>query len=135
MIKQVIIVRTDLNMRTGKKMAQAAHASMAFITNRLQFGCPIVGLEDNYITSGIGNFSSMEESWIKGSFTKIVVGAGSEQELRDLQKQAQEANIEAHLITDNGLTEFKGVPTVTALALGPDLAYKLDPITGHLKLL
>jgi hypothetical protein len=36
-IKQVIVIRKDLKMRRGKECAQAAHASMAFITRRLSF--------------------------------------------------------------------------------------------------
>jgi len=32
-------------------------------------------------------------------------------------------------------TEFHGVPTNTCLAIGPDLAEKIDSITGDLELL
>ena len=35
-IKQVIVMRHDLKMRRGKQIAQGAHASMAFLTRRLQ---------------------------------------------------------------------------------------------------
>jgi PTH2 family peptidyl-tRNA hydrolase len=38
------------------------------------------------------------------------------------------------VITDSGRTEFCGVPTRTCLALGPDLASKIDAITGTLEL-
>jgi peptidyl-tRNA hydrolase len=44
---------------------------------------------------------------MKGSFAKIVVGCNSEQELFDLQKQADEEGIVNALILDNGNTEFK----------------------------
>ena len=33
MIKQVIVMRRDLNMRKGKMVAQGAHASMAVLLN------------------------------------------------------------------------------------------------------
>ena len=128
MNKQVIVLRRDLNMRLGKSCSQAAHASMAFMTKRLM-------LFKTVPTIGSLELSPEEKEWIKGTFTKIVVGAGSEQELRDLQAKALEAGLEAHLITDNGLTEFAGVPTVTALAIGPAHEDKINPITGHLKLL
>jgi len=39
------------------------------------------------------------------------------------------------LITDSGKTEFHGQPTRTCLAIGPDVADKIDPITGQLELL
>ncbi len=35
---------------------------------------------------------------------------------------------------DEGATEFAGVPTVTALAVGPDYSDLLDPVTGWLDL-
>lgn len=31
MVKQVIIIRTDLNMRKGKMIAQGAHASVNYL--------------------------------------------------------------------------------------------------------
>lgn len=37
-------------------------------------------------------------------------------------------------ITDVGRTEFNGVPTITALAIGPNKSEDIDKITGHLKL-
>ena len=44
-------------------------------------------------------------------------------------------NVECHVITDNGTTEFNGIPTKTCLALGPDKAEILDKVSGHFKLL
>jgi PTH2 family peptidyl-tRNA hydrolase len=38
------------------------------------------------------------------------------------------------VINDSGKTEFGGVPTKTCLALGPDLAERIDALTGHLEL-
>lgn len=65
-MKQIIAMRTDLNMRKGKMIAQGAHASMGAV---LRF------------------------------------------------------------------RDDSGVPTVTCCAIGPDMAERLDPITGGLKLL
>jgi PTH2 family peptidyl-tRNA hydrolase len=39
------------------------------------------------------------------------------------------------LILDSGVTEFGGVPTNTAVAVGPDQVGKVDAITGGLPLL
>lgn len=126
--KQVIVMRKDLNMRKGKMCAQAAHASMAFITR---------GLRDR---SGVGDGytfhpTAAEQEWLDDSFTKICVSVDSEEELFDIATAAGVAGLLVHVITDNGATEFNGVPTNTCIAIGPDLAERIDPITSHLRLL
>jgi PTH2 family peptidyl-tRNA hydrolase len=75
------------------------------------------------------------QEWIEGAFTKVCVSVDSEQQLLDIVVKATAAGVLNALITDSGLTEFGGVPTVTCAAIGPDYPDKLDPITGHLKLL
>jgi PTH2 family peptidyl-tRNA hydrolase len=118
--KQVIVMRKDLNMRKGKMVAQGSHASMSFLTRRIQNGRPL---------------TEIQREWLKNSFTKICVSVDSEQELMDIARQAEDSNVECHVITDNGTTEFNGVPTKTCLALGPDKPEVLDKISGHLRLL
>ncbi len=124
-IKQVIVIRKDLKMRRGKEIAQGAHASMAFMSHAirgvLQHGNPL-GLTDPQV------------QWILGSFAKVVVQVSSETDLLAIHTAALIAGIESHVITDQGRTEFHGVPTATALAIGPDLSSKIDKITGHLPL-
>ena len=73
--------------------------------------------------------------WLEGSFAKIVVSCNSEEELLVLQLKANEADIINTRITDSGATEFKGVPTITCLAIGPYDAKEIDKIIGNLKLL
>lgn len=128
MTKQVIVVRKDLNMRKGKLAAQVAHASMAFITRKM------VGDEGG---KGIYEISltPAENEWLASSFTKVVVGVNSEDELRELIVKSQKSGITAHEIIDNGRTEFHGVPTLTCAAFGPSYPEALDALTGHLKLL
>jgi PTH2 family peptidyl-tRNA hydrolase len=126
--KQVIVMRKDLNMRKGKMIAQGAHASMAFITKRLQKVFP-QGL------SHVVDLDYIEQHWLAESFTKICVSVDSEQELLDIAAAAVLEGVTHHLVTDNGLTEFGGVPTHTCLALGPDEAEKIDRLTGDLRLL
>jgi len=112
-IKQVIVVRTDLNMRKGKLAAQVAHASMKVFFDRMMKDNSLVkmhprwsgswdGVDDAYICE----FTEQMEKWMETSFTKIV-GCNSEQELFELQKQAEEARIVNAIIQDSGLTEFK----------------------------
>ena len=124
-IKQVICVRHDLKMRRGKQVAQASHASMSFLTRRLQM----------YGHTSLANYSRPVREWVMGSFAKVCCRVDSEEELLEIRDKAIEAGLEIHLITDSGKTEFHGEPTNTCLAIGPDYAEKIDPITGELELL
>lgn len=120
-IKQVIVIRKDLNIRCGKWCAQVAHASMSFLTKN----------RDQYDSI---NPTPLQIEWMDNYFTKICLQVDSLEELQQVAINAELANIECHVITDKGATEFHGVPTVTCLALGPDYSDKIDTITGNLKL-
>ena len=54
---------------------------------------------------------------------------------RTAARTAKLAGLPCSLIRDAGLTEFAGVPTLTAVAVGPAELSKVDAITSHLKLL
>lgn len=136
-IKQVIVMRryypdnnnpnTVRKLRLGKMIAQGAHASMAFLSNKVKSG--LIGQGSELI------FSDAEIYWLNGIFTKICVYVDTEEELLEIEKKAKEENVTCFVITDNGQTEFNGVPTKTCLALGPDYSDKIDKIAGNLKLL
>ena len=166
MIKQVIVVRGDLfkNIRRGKEDAQVAHASLAFVTRRLQkylerekgqivyVDKVILGPDGDKTvkvpSSFVGGrepkkvkemFSKVELDWMteipgERSFAKIVLQCENEQELIEIYDKAVAAKLEAHLIIDSGATEFHGIPTKTCVGIGPDEAEKIDAITGLLKL-
>ena len=123
--KQVIVLRKDLNMRKGKMIAQGAHASMRAILalGRLDGDRWVIPLDERL------------EPWLLGRFKKVCVYVSSEAELLALQQQAAAAGLINALIQDAGLTEFGGVPTYTAVAVGPDRAERVDAITGALPLL
>ena len=125
-IKQVIVLRTDLNMRKGKMAAQAAHASMKVFFDRKAGGDP-ARLE-------VALWPEAAE-WVAGAFTKIVVGCTSQEELLALEAKAREAGLPCALVVDAGATEFHGVPTPTSLAIGPAASAAIDALTGSLKLL
>ena len=124
-IKQVIVMRHDLNMRRGKQIAQGAHASMSFICRRLQ----------KYGHTSLASCSSAERAWLTGSLARVCCRVNSEEELMEIRDRALKARLEVHLISDSGKTEFHGEPTNTCLAIGPDEAEQIDEITGHLQLL
>jgi len=123
--KQVIILRKDLKMRKGKMIAQGAHASMK------------VFFDMGMITRGILNIDLTEDmqEWVNGIFTKICVSVNSEEELLEIYATAQSVALPCSLIQDAGLTEFDGVPTYTAVAIGPAKNEEIDYVTKHLPLL
>lgn len=147
-MKQVIVMRTDLNMRKGKMAAQAAHASMQFLVTRLHvpsksllrpfkfdtgpYGHPNPPDEDRIATVRI---RPQERQWLAQDSTKICVGVNSLEELNALYDQAKEQDLPVYKITDKGYTEFHNIPQDTCIAIGPDDEHKIDLITGHLKLL
>ena len=131
MVKQIIVVRKDLNMRKGKIAAQVAHASLGVFFDRMR---PKYAMIDGSIDYMITMGREMAE-WKEGAFTKVVVGCASETELMALYEQAKEAEIPCKLIIDSGRTEFKGAATATCLAIGPADEKDIDIITGHLALI
>ena len=126
--KQVIVIRRDLKMRRGKEIAQGAHASMAWLRQRIMPRLTPAGHADQV------QFSAAERSWLELSMRKVTVKVGSEQELVDVYDKALAAGLVVHMITDRGLTEFGGIPTRTCLAVGPDYDDLIDPVTGDLDL-
>lgn len=129
------------SVRKGKLAAQASHASIAFLTKRIQENVEGVRTPDEF--SAFGDFdvwgylglSFVMKEWLQTSFAKITLGVETEKDLLDIYEKAKEAELEVHLVTDSGKTEFSGVPTNTGLAIGPDYSEKIDPITQGLSLL
>lgn len=130
MTKQVIVMRTDLNMRKGKMIAQACHASLGVFTQTMVWKFT----ETDEIRFTFWGDKDTKE-WFVNSFTKICVGCSSEEELEMIYAKAKLMDLPCILITDNGTTEFNGVPTKTCIAIGPAQSHIIDKITGHLKLL
>jgi PTH2 family peptidyl-tRNA hydrolase len=126
--KQVIVIRRDLRMRRGKEIAQGAHASMAWLRQRVMPLLTPAGVTDQV------EFSEAERMWLEGSLRKVTVKVGSEAELLAVYEKAIEAGLVAYLVTDWGLTEFGGIPTRTCLGIGPDYDDLIDPVTGDLEL-
>ena len=115
-------------MRRGKEIAQGAHASTAWLAERVIQGMNPMGSVDHI------ELSEAERAWLDSSFRKVTVKVGSEAELLAVYEKSLEAGLVTHLITDRGLTEFGGVPTRTCLAIGPDYDDLIDPVTGDLEL-
>ena len=102
-------------LRRGKEIAQACHASMAFLLK--------------------GHFKSDNlTKWLQEGQTKVCLQVHSEEELLELDRKSKEMGLTSHIITDAGRTEFGGIPTKTCMAIGPNNSEEIDKITGHLKL-
>jgi PTH2 family peptidyl-tRNA hydrolase len=132
-VKQVIVMRKDLNMRKGKMIAQGSHASVDALLS--MFNCTQSGDEVTYELKYKPD--AMIAQWMDGSFAKICLYVNSEQELLDIYNRVRTENpeIPVSLITDAGFTEFHGVATNTCIAIGPYWDNEIDEFTGSLKLL
>ena len=139
-VKQVIVVRKDLDMSIGKTAAQVSHASLGALLKL--FKKTDIWEEDVFPSVGTHmevNFEhhSFLDKWLNGIFTKICLGVKNESSLLKLYKKIQEENpnIPIVLIEDCGLTEFNGVPTKTCIGIGPYWSDEIDEFTKKLQLL
>lgn len=114
--KQVIILRTDLKMSVGKKVAQGCHASVIAVENTRKMN------------------PNMLKSWGNEGQRKIALKVKSEEELLDVYQLAKAMHLPCCIIQDAGLTQLEP-GTVTAVGIGPAPAQEIDKITKTLKLL
>lgn len=112
-MKQVILVRTDLKMSSGKIGAQCSHAAVSAADN---------------------SDKALVKEWKSEGMMKAVLKVSSEKELLEFWKKAKLAKLATALIRDAGRTEVEP-GTITCLGIGPDKDEKIDKITGMLKIL
>lgn len=129
-VKQVIVIRKDLNMRKGKLVAQGSHASLGSLLTMFSKEKN----EKTYTYKCSFNEGSLLDEWLNGIFTKICLYVNSEDELVSLYNKIKEESpeIPCVMIEDAGLTEFNGVKTKTCIGIGP---YWADEIDKHTKTL
>lgn len=119
-MKQIIIVRKDLNMSKGKMSAQVAHASMAFLTNIIKKSTyKLSNIIDNdecdYLYySYLCEFfidKHLFDYWICGSFTKVILEAKNKYQLEKVYTIANELGLKEGIdyfpIKDNCYTELE----------------------------
>lgn len=122
MYKQVMVIRTDTDMRKGKMCGQVAHAS---VSAAYQTIC------EDLMSNRNGLFSQWFET---DNQTKVVCKVSSEAELEEVAKAAESAGLVVSRIRDAGHTQLEP-GTFTCIGIGPDKDQRIDAITGNLKLL
>lgn len=138
-VKQVIIVRKDLKMPTGKVAAQASHASLGALLKMFK---KKTYPDDRTKYEVEFNDGSILDKWLNGIFTKICLTVNSEEELDNIYNDIVKYNetikgeqIPIVMIEDCGLTCFNGIKTKTCIGIGPFWSDDIDKFTKHLKLL
>ena len=114
--KQVILIRTDLKMGTGKKCAQSCHASIS--------SADLVRTRNKDVW----------KKWKNAGQKKVILRVSGMEELKEIVQKLEKNQITHFLIKDAGLTQLTP-GTTTALGIGPAVSETLDKITGDLKLL
>ncbi len=114
-IKQVIIVRADLDMGKGKLGAQIAHASVS-----------------SYIVAEKVD-KEIAKAWLDHGQKKIVLKVANEEDLRKLFAAFKFKKVPCALIEDAGLTQLPP-GTTTTLGIGPWRSAEIDIFTDKLKL-
>lgn len=111
--KMVLVVRTDLNMSTGKTVAQTGHAIAELM---------------------IGDKPECFRDWVNSGMKKVCLQVASEEELLAIAERCENRKVDYTLIKDAGLTELPP-GTITVLGVGPASEQQMKKITGSLKLL
>ncbi len=112
-MKQVIVMRGDLQISRGKIAAQACHASLGAYKRA-----------DKKVI----------QKWEAEGGKKVVVKVKDLEELFQIQEMVKATDIPYFLVRDAGHTELPQ-STITCLGIGPDEDEKIDKLTQDLKLL
>ncbi|KAI9512360.1 peptidyl-tRNA hydrolase, partial [Russula earlei] len=112
--KLVLVVRSDLNMSTGKIAAQ--HATLA---------CYKALVKKN---------PKLVRHWEVTGQAKIALKTSSEEEILELEAIAKSLNLCARSILDAGRTQV-AAGSRTVLGIGPAPVNVVNQVTGHLRLL
>jgi len=116
-VKMAIIVNVGADMSVGRLAAQAAHAATLAL---LQLG----SWQGNIFSINTTNRFDLEY-WMTTKFTKVVLKVGTAEELFDLEREAINLRLSSALMVEDDAQ-------VTALAIGPVAAERLEPITKNL---
>ncbi|MFW9894558.1 MAG: peptidyl-tRNA hydrolase Pth2 [Candidatus Thorarchaeota archaeon] len=114
--KQVILIRTDLKMGTGKKCVQSCHASVS--------ASDLVRVQNKNVW----------KNWKNSGQRKVVIKLNNIEHMIEIIKKLDSDKIPYFIVKDAGLTQLPP-GTTTAIGVGPVESSRIDKITGDLKLL
>lgn len=142
-VKQIIIVRKDLDMSPGKLAAQVSHASMAFLSNLLRESQDYNYTGTSIILKDVEIPLDIYDNWINDAFTKVIVGAKNKGRLEWAVRKAEELGMKEgedfFLIRDNCLTELEPEDsdgrTLTCIGFRPMRHSVIEPISKKFQLL
>ncbi len=115
-IKQVILVRSDLDMGKGKMAAQVAHASIM-----------------SYLEA-VNTDKEIVREWLLAGQKKIVLKVPDDKVIEKLYKAFKFKKIPCAIVNDAGLTQLPP-GTITTMGVGPWKKSEIDFFTSALKLL
>jgi len=115
MFKQVIVIRTDLNMGKGKMCAQAGHAVI-----------------ESFLSTSKKK-PAWTEAWLAEGQKKVVLQVESEEALISLFEEVKRV-LPAKLVVDAGLTQIP-IGTKTCLGIGPAPEPELNKFISSYRLL
>lgn len=115
-MKQVIIIRSDLNLPKGKLCSQVAHASVsAALQTRKKDPKKL-------------------KKWLSQGGKKIILQIKGLKKLKSLYQEATTKGLTTSLVKDKGLTVVNP-GTITCVGIGPNHSHQIDEITRDLNTL
>lgn len=110
-MKQVIIARKDLNMSAGKLSVQVAHASEAFLLQKIKDTAKFNFDTDEYDTKFLSFDKETYENWINDIYKKVVCAAKNKNDLLKVVDIAEQLGLKKDedfwIIKDCCLTELE----------------------------
>lgn len=129
-VKQLLVIRKDLPMPTGKQVGQGAHGAVNALAKERGAYVVQVGASHELRIP----LDRDAKAWLDSNYRKIVVGIKSERALLALHEAALAAGLRCHLVQDDGLTVFNGEKPYTALAIGPHEDAVIDRLAKPFRL-
>jgi PTH2 family peptidyl-tRNA hydrolase len=124
--KLVLVVRTDLKMKTGKIAAQCSHATLGVYRK-------IVQQHKKQPTA----ISKRNIQWLKywnvSGCAKIAVRCESLEQMNLIKSQVKQANLPYYTVIDAGKTQIAAYSATVLAVFGPEA--EVNKYTGTLKLL